>query len=608
MHLVNLSLFFKFNFFLTSLIFLLFLQNSVEYSAYELFVLSLACISTSATVYLLLYIVFLIISPLKKMTIYLSALVFISLNLGLVIDFFIFRLYKFHINAMVLNIITSPDALESMDIGMMPIVVLFMSVCLFIYFEFSIIKKLMKQSLIKQKAFNKRLNKMIILPLFIVLLSEKFIYGFSSLFGKYELVSKFNVVPLYQRLTFGRIAAKYFDYKPEEIVSNSVTVSNSLSYPLKPIEFKNNLNKFNILIVASDALRNSILDAQTTPNIEAFKKDSLVFDNHYSGGNATRFGIFSLIYGVNSTYWFSFLNRSQGPVLFDVLKDLDYDIDIVSSTSTNWPEFRKTCYADIQESIKDDFEGKPWEKDKQNTAYTLECLNNYTNEKPFFLFSFFDAPHGYSFPAEHNVFYVEKENINYITATKGSKEIQSAKLRYKNAAHYNDKLFGDMIQRLKEKGLYDSTMIIFTSDHGQEFYEYGAFGHNSSFSKAQTNSPLIIKLPKGLSYTTDANVLTSHNDIVATILSLIGVKNDTRDYSNGFNLFDKDFKRKYSLSSNWNNNAIITKDKTYLFSNLPNKVFENEIRNTQTYEKISDAKVDNKMLLDIINENRKFLK
>jgi len=101
-------------------------------------------------------------------------------------------------------------------------------------------------------------------------------------------------------------------------------------------------------------------------------------------------------------------------------------------------------------------------------------------EKPVCSFLFIGAPH-YSFLPDLNKFHAEDENINYIVATKGSAEIKSAFAGYKNAVYFDDILFGKMIAKLKEKGLYDDALIIFTSDHGQEFYEYSLFRHNSSF-------------------------------------------------------------------------------------------------------------------------------
>jgi len=570
-------------------------------------------VSSTVILYIVFYILLFVLAFTKKFILYFSSVIFIITNIALIVDFFIFRIYKFHINAMVLNILMSPDAMDSIQLGIAPMMLFLFIVLAFIAFEIYVLKKLFTFSTEKKEVFNKQLNKIIIIPLFLIILSEKVSYGVASLLSKNEIIANFKVIPLYQPLTFSRIAAKYFDYKPKVEAKNNIKTNAALKYPINAINIKENPNKINIFIIASDAVRNSVINQEVTPNIENFKKDSIVLNNHYSGGNATRFGIFSLFYGLNSTYWFPFLNANRGPVLFEVLKKLEYQIDIISSTNTNWPEFRRTCYVDVQDSIKDDSEGTPWERDAQSTKYFLNQVNKYNINKPIFSFVFLDSPHGYSFPKEFNKFNANDENINYLTVEKDSKDIKSVFSRYKNSVYYNDKLFGDMINKLKENKLYDDSLIIYTSDHGQEFYEYGFFGHNSSFSKAQVNSPMIIKLPKKLQdqiHVLDnyENVLTSHNDIVPTILAMIGVTNSSVDYSNGENIFSKEFNRKYIFTANWNNNAIVTNSKSYIFSNLPNKMFKNEIRDAATYEKLKDAKVESKMVLDVMNQNRAFLK
>ena len=512
---------------------------------------------------------------------------------------------------MVLNILTSPDAMDSIQLGVVPVLAFVGIIFTFIIFEVLLIKKLLKMSFEKKKILNSKLNKMIILPIFLIILIEKISYGVSSLLNKNEIMLQFKVIPLYQPLTFNRIAAKYFDYKPDVQVKNTIKVKGNLNYPLNKIALNDKPNKFNIFIIASDSVRRSIITPEVAPNISKFEKDSIIFKNHHSGGNATRFGIFSLMYGINSTYWFSFLNNAKGSVLFDVLKDLDYQIDIVSSTNTNWPEFRKTCYVNVLDSIKDDFKGSPWKKDKQSSEYFINNIETLDKEKPIFSFIFLDAPHGYSFPKNHNKFNANSDNINYLTAAKGTKDIKNVLARYKNSVHYNDMLFGQMIDKLKEEGLYENSMIIYTSDHGSEFYENGFFGHNSAFTRYQTSVPFIVKFPKNMQNIEFANLdgLTSHNDVVPSLLSLIGVTNKPTDYSNGGNIFNKEFKRNFAFCANWNNNAILTDDKIYVFSNLPNKMFSNEVRDSSTYEKVLNGeKVNSKLVLDIMNENKTFLK
>jgi len=319
------------------------------------------------------------------------------------------------------------------------------------------------------------------------------------------------------------------------------------------------------------------------------------------------------MYGLNSTYWFPFVDAHRGSILFDVLKKLNYNINIISSTNTNWPEFRKTCYVDIQDRIKDDFKGEPWKKDELNQKYFLSMIDKYNKKQPIFTFLFFDSPHGYSSLPSFNPFHSKKREINYLTIKKDSEDLKELFLDYKNSVAYNDKLFGEMIKKLKDKGLYKKSLIIYTSDHDQEFFEYDSFGHNSSFSKAQTTTPMIIKLPDSLKNSIELpnkypNILTSHIDIVPTLLSLIGVSNPTSDYSNGQNLFSKNYHRDYVFTANWNNNAIITEKLTYVFSNLPNKIFKNEIRKNNDYTKIKNIKADSKKVLSIMNENRRFLK
>lgn len=180
--------------------------------------------------------------------------------------------------------------------------------------------------------------------------------------------------------------------------------------------------------------------------------------------------------------------------------------------------------------------------------------------------------------------------------------------QYKNSVHYNDALFGEMIQTLKDKGLYENSIIIFTSDHGQEFYEYGYFGHNSAFSRSQIQSPLIVKFPgASAKVITD---LTSHVDVVPTLLSYIGVNTPVQAYSNGQDLLSQGYKRNYAFVANWNYNAIYTDKTTMVFSNLPNKIFNNEVRYSKSYVKIDKDKqnVDASLILKVLDENRRFLK
>lgn len=601
------SLLFKYNLVLTIILFSAFLVLNTSYTVLGFILALLAAISSATLLYIILYIIFVLFSFIGKIGLYFIALGFVVVDLALLLDFFIFRLYNFHINAMVINILTNPASIDSIQIGIWPVLLIVSFILFLLFIQVSLIESIYKQDRYNLKRHNSSFNKLLIVPLFIIVFVEKFSYGFASLYSKSELLNAVRVIPLYQPLTFNKFAAKYFGFKFEESQENTISKGSPLNYPLNKIEFKEKVNKTNIFIIASDSISSSFINREISPNIDKFKNESLVFNNHYSGGNSTRFGIFSLLYGLNSTYWFSFLNSQKSTILFDTLKDLDYEVNVVSSTNASWPEFRKTAYVNIQDNLYDKFDGTPWEKDSQSSTKFKELISKMDTNKSQFSFLFLDAPHGYSYPKELNKFNAGNEEINYLTIQKGSPELKQVKATYKNAIYYNDKLFGEIVEELKKKGLYDNSIILFTSDHGKEFFEFGNLGHNTSFSYPQVKVPFILKLPKG--EFREINKLSSHTDFVPTLMSYIGVKNPASDYSNGKNLLDKSFNRDYIFTANWNNNAIINSNYTYVFSNLPNKLFKNEIRDNIKYEKQSkDKRVNSKTLLSVINENKQFFK
>jgi membrane-anchored protein YejM (alkaline phosphatase superfamily) len=581
-----------------------------EYSDIKTLLFSIgAVISTSATIYLIIYILTRLFFRFTKAMFIVLGVIFLMIDFALIIDFIIFKVWKFHINAMVLNIITSPAAYDSIQIEAVSAIMIILIVLSLVFVEYFLYKKLNKISEWKVNANNNRFNKFIIPIILIIVVVEKISYGMADVYNKETILESVKPIPLYQPLTFVRFVEKNFGIKAVKRDKNSLLVktASKVNYPLNELKIKKNAASPNIFIFAFDAVNNSVVNKEVSPNIFKFSKDSLVFNNHFSGGNATRFGIFSLFYGINSTYWFTFLNASKGAVIFDILKQKDYQINITSSTDTKWPEFQQSVYCSVSDCIKDSFEGTPAQKDAQSRDSFIKWLDSASDNKPMFSFVFLDSPHGYSYPKEFEKYKPNNGNsgINYLTVKKENR--LSLLNTYKNSIYYNDKLFGDMIEAIKQKGLYDNSIIIFTSDHGQEFFEYGFFGHNSAFSRSQVSPPFIMHLPN--KEHRDIDKMTSHLDVPATLLSILGVENPPSDYSNGSNMLDIDFHRDYTFVAKWNKNAIITDKYVYIFSNLPNELFKNEIRDFKTFKKIKKPQDENiqKILLEILDQNRKFL-
>jgi arylsulfatase A-like enzyme len=99
--------------------------------------------------------------------------------------------------------------------------------------------------------------------------------------------------------------------------------------------------------------------------------------------------------------------------------------------------------------------------------------------------------------------------------------------QYDGEIRYLDKHFKRLIDALKEFGLYDDSLIIFTADHGEGMGEHNYyFAHGSYLHSSLIHVPLIIKYGKELvGRRTD---FVQHIDIVPTILKILGIKTDSR--------------------------------------------------------------------------------
>ena len=94
-----------------------------------------------------------------------------------------------------------------------------------------------------------------------------------------------------------------------------------MNYPLADIALSDQKDMPNIIFITVDSWRYDLMDAEVTPNIHSFSKDAWVFNNHYSGGNSTRFGMFSMFYGIYGSYWHTILAERTEPVLMQKLRE-----------------------------------------------------------------------------------------------------------------------------------------------------------------------------------------------------------------------------------------------------------------------------------------------
>ncbi len=93
---------------------------------------------------------------------------------------------------------------------------------------------------------------------------------------------------------------------------------------------------------------------------------------------------------------------------------------------------------------------------------------------------------------------------------------------YSYEVEWMDREVGRLLDGLRERNLYNDTLIVFTSDHGEEFHEHGGWWHGLSLYDEQIAVPLIIKLPGNTAAGSRNPNLARHVDIAPTLAQLAG--------------------------------------------------------------------------------------
>jgi arylsulfatase A-like enzyme/Flp pilus assembly protein TadD len=98
---------------------------------------------------------------------------------------------------------------------------------------------------------------------------------------------------------------------------------------------------------------------------------------------------------------------------------------------------------------------------------------------------------------------------------------------YNGEIAFADEQVGRLLRFLKEKGIYQNTLIVLCGDHGESLGEHGEKTHGFFIYNATMHVPLIIRLPEGLPENAAARVIAdpvSLVDLMPTVLGAVGLE------------------------------------------------------------------------------------
>lgn len=357
--------------------------------------------------------------------------------------------------------------------------------------------------------------------------------------------------------------------------------------------------KKNIIFYFTDQQRYDTANNEIMPNLYALSEEGVTFTDCYTCQPVCGPARACLQTGVYATQAGCYKNNISLPrdikPLAEFFNEEGYDTayigkwhlasDIKSDfTKTAIPRERLGGYryfrgADVLEFTSHGYDGYVFDEDGRRIdfrGYRADCINDFALEyldsvpknKPFFMFVSQLEPHHQNDRGRFEGF---AETVDSFRKSPIPEELRHFRGNYYNeypdylsAINRIDYNLGKLVDKLKEKGIYEETVIIFTSDHGCHFrtrnMEYKRSCHDSS-----THVPLVIRGGDFRGGRAD-NRLVSLIDLPATLLSVAGI--DVPAYFRGCDLRE-DYEREcvyIQISESQCGRAVRTKDYKYSVS------------------------------------------
>jgi arylsulfatase A-like enzyme len=346
-------------------------------------------------------------------------------------------------------------------------------------------------------------------------------------------------------------------------------------------------SKYNVILIVWDAVRFDHVSAygykrKTTPNLDQLAAKGALFENAISQSSHTRESIPSLLSACfPSTHRMNLITDKLPKdliILPEIFKALKYNTVSFSANPLISPLFGYNegvdqFFSPSADSIRSERSvfghllnlapsipvlgliTKPLLKFSSFLYFTdglLESTDAKTitdkairwvtghQQKPFFMYLHYEGGHApYIAPKEHqklftsNVFneheiYFPTNESLYLPFEEGDplapQEIENMVAQYDAKIFSHDENLGRLVNHLEKLELIDNTLIVITSDHGEEFYEHKGWAHGHSLYEELIHVPLVFYGPKLISAGWRIKEPVALVDVVPSILSLFGIE------------------------------------------------------------------------------------
>jgi arylsulfatase A-like enzyme/Tfp pilus assembly protein PilF len=271
-----------------------------------------------------------------------------------------------------------------------------------------------------------------------------------------------------------------------------------------------------ILLISIDTLRADHLPAYgytgvDTPALDALRRDAILFERAFSHAPITLPSHTSILtglppteHGVRDNLGVRLEWHDDLPFLPRALAALDYATGAVVSSYVLQRETGLAAGFDHYDDTIDKINKRVLlqRSGEESLARAVAWMDS-VGERPFFLFFHIYEPHTPYEPPE-------PFKSRYASPYDG--EIALA-----------DRIIGGLIDELRARDLYERSLIVLLSDHGESLGDHGEFDHGVFLYRSTQHVPLLLKLPRGERGGTSVGRQVGLVDVYPTILELVGL-------------------------------------------------------------------------------------
>jgi arylsulfatase len=310
----------------------------------------------------------------------------------------------------------------------------------------------------------------------------------------------------------------------------------------------------NVILILVDTLRADHLGTygytkQVSPNLDAFARGSTTYENAIAQAPLT---IPSVLQIMTSKYVQGDQIPDKDPTLAEIMQRHGYETAAVVENANF--EFDRGAHGLLRgfdvfyrNGVLDrkELRQQHWKTNTAAdsiTAQAIRYLRRRTPDRPLFLWLHYFDPHDPYMPP----FADDMEALSAETKSGITGDIRSSPLRHPGQAggfilpeedrqhlirlydaeiRYADQSIGELLAFLAGNDLFDDSLIVLSSDHGESFGEHGMWMHGGSLYDPEIHVPLIVKFPgQRVGRRVEEPALAL--DIVPTILDVAGMESE----------------------------------------------------------------------------------